>query len=125
MEKPSAGKKANVPISETGTQHRNQRGPPVLQEDINHKQYEQKRGNKGFYDLLHAFRNCKRGIQELHSRDPEENAVSTLPFFFYILSRPIAFAPGNRYMEINCRRLSVQPGDRVIVCAPSSMRATS
>ena len=58
MEKPNSGKKTNVPTSETGTaSKRDQRSAPILQEQVDDKDHQHDGDQKGFNDLLHAFRN--------------------------------------------------------------------
>ena len=60
MEKPSAGKMMNVPMSETGTaSKRNQRGAPSLQEDEDHHDNQPQSFQQREHDLMDA---CSHGL---------------------------------------------------------------
>ena len=98
IEKPRNGKKAKVPISETGTASGGyQRRPPSLEKNEDHDDHQHQRITERLDDLADPLRDRPGRVEgKRRNRGRRENALfASSMTFLAALAASIAFVPGN------------------------------
>ena len=116
-EKPSIGKKMNVPISDTGIgDQRDDRRADVLQEDEDHQRHQDQRLDERLHDLVDRRLDRRRGVvDDLVVHAGREQRLGLLHRRVDRLGRLELVGAGQQVDRHRAGRLAVQPPEGVVV----------